>query len=118
LLQAQKDQAQVAYQDAMTQYNKLSVKAPIAGTIGSIMVDVGQEVANGTPLFTISSTSNQQIEVYLSQDELSYVYLGISVLIRDQQKILSGRIASISSVADANLNYKAIVSLDRPVALL
>ncbi len=118
LLQAQKNQAQVAYQDAVNQYNKLSVKAPIAGTIGSVLVDVGQEVANGTPLFTISSTSNQQIEVFLSVDELTYTYPGISVIIRDQEKIMSGRIASISSVADSNLNYKAIVSLNRPVSLL
>lgn len=118
LLGSSREQAQIALQDAQRQLARLSVTSPIAWTIWSLLVDIWQEVSMGTPLFTISSSINQQVEVYVTKDELSYLRVGQSVVIWSDNKSLSGIIASVSNVADANLNYKAIIMLNRPVSVL
>jgi multidrug resistance efflux pump len=73
------DQAQIALSEAYDQLNKFEVLTPIDGTVGQVLVDVGQEVSAGTPLVTIKSTNSQQVEIALTQEELAFVTVGQEV---------------------------------------
>jgi multidrug efflux pump subunit AcrA (membrane-fusion protein) len=111
-------EASLSYQDALSRFNNLSVKAPIAGVVGNVLVDVGQEVGPGTPLFTLSSKDQQTIEMYVTADERSYIDKDQFVKIRYDDQEFTGKIMSISSVADRNTLYKVVVAFDDSVSLL
>ena len=110
--------ANVAYQDILTKFNKLSVRASISGVIWSVLVDVGQEVAPGTPLFTLISSDNQLVEVFVSAEESKYLQLDQYAKVDYAGESYTGTVMSISSVADKNTLYKVVVGLDRPVDLI
>ena len=62
-------QAQLALDEANFNAAKLSVRAPIAGEISDVLVDVGQDVSVGTPLLTMVS-EGKEIEVLMTQAEM------------------------------------------------
>jgi membrane fusion protein (multidrug efflux system) len=66
-------QAEIALRELQTNAGKFTVEAPIAGSIGEILVDTGQEVNPGTPLFTITSTSELEIEIGLTSNEVDLI---------------------------------------------
>jgi len=103
--------ARIAYQNAMSQYNKLDVRSPIAGVIWSVLVDVGQEVVMWVPLFTVSSKNSQLIEVFVNSDEYNYVSVWQEVMVYSSRDSVSGSVSSVSSVADRNMLYKVTVEL-------
>lgn len=108
------DQATIAYNQANNELSKLQVVAPIDGTIGDILVDVWQEVTPGTPLFTISSTNEQQIEITLGASELDLVTIWQEVTIQNSET-LSGTLVSVSKIADRNFTYKAIIQINKTI---
>ncbi len=111
-------EANLAYQDALSRFNNLSVKSPISGVIWNVMVKVWQEIAPGTPLFTVSSNDQQSIEVYVNADERSYIAKDqIAKIIYDGQEI-TWTILSVSSVADRNTLYKVSIGFEAEVSLL
>lgn len=111
-------EANLAYQDALSRFNNLSVESPIDGVIWNVMVKVWQEVAPGTPLFTVSSNDQQSIEVYVNADERSYIAQDqFAKIIYDGQEI-TWTILSVSSVADRNTLYKVSIGFEAEVSLL
>jgi multidrug resistance efflux pump len=52
-LSARLQTARKEYETLYTTYNNLSVRAPMAGTLGKIFIAPGEEVLAGTPLFTL-----------------------------------------------------------------
>jgi len=112
------DQARLAYQDSLTQYNKLSVRAPIAGTISDVLVDIGQEVAVWTPLFKIVSNKDQLVEIYVTAEEYEYLHNGAIVSIEYWEDSYQAEIKSINSVANQNTLYKVIIELNRELKLV
>lgn len=111
-------EANLAYQDALSRYNNLSVSSPISGVIGNILVDVWQEVGPGTPLFTVSSNDQQTIEMYVTAEERWYISLDDPVKILYDWKTFTWKILSVASVADRNTQYKVVVAFDDSVSLL
>lgn len=118
LLQNGIGDAKIWYQDALKQFNKLTVTAPIRGTISDVLVDVGQELSVGTPVFGIVSTDNQLVEISVTADELGLLGLWQDVVVRYRNVDYTGTIQSLSRVADARTQYPVIVALDRPVDLV
>jgi biotin carboxyl carrier protein len=58
------------YETAYTTYNKLTIRAPLAGTIADILVSAGDTVREGTPLFTLlPNAAVPSIQVQLSFEE-------------------------------------------------
>jgi len=106
------EQARIAYNEAQTQLWKFSVETPIDGVIGEILVDVWQEVNPWTPLFTINSTNQQQVEISLSDDDIRFVEPGQKVTVVVDEVERSGTIQSISSTADQNFTYKTTINLE------
>lgn len=110
--------AKIAYESALIQYNKLQVRSPVSGVIGTILVSEGQEVGAGTPIFKVSGTKKQQIEVYLTAEEYHYLSEKEPVLISYQNQLLTGLIDAMSSVADRTNLFKATIQLATEVALV
>ncbi len=111
-------QAEIAYQDAQTLYGKLTIKSPISGVIGNIMVDKGQEVRMGMPMFSISNETEQLIDVYVSANEYKYLKIDDVAHINYDKKMYTGAVHSISSVASSNGLYKVKVAVKSDVQLL
>lgn len=110
--------AKIAYESALIQYNKLSVRSPVSGVIGTILVSEGQEVAMGTPIFKVSGTKKQQIEVYLTAEEYQYIQEELPVQIVYQDQVLTGLIDAMSTVADRTNLFKATIQLEKEVPLV
>ncbi len=111
-------QAEIAYQDAQTLYGKLTIKSPIDGVIGNVMVDKGQEVRMGMPMFSISNETEQLIDVYVSANEYKYLKIDDVAHISYDKKMYTGAVHSISSVASSNGLYKVKVAVKSDVQLL
>ena len=110
--------AKIAYETALTQYNKLSVRSPVSWVIGEILVSEWQEVWAGTQMFKVSGTKKQQIEVYITADEYQYLQDDKPVEVVYQDQSLTGTIDAISTVADKTNLFKATIQLDTDVSLL
>jgi len=82
------DQAKIGYEDALKQFNKLSVRSPIAGVIDMMMVDEGQEVGPGAQLFTMVSNKDQEVEIYVTSQEFEYLDMNQVVVIRYGEDLL------------------------------
>lgn len=111
-------QAQIAFNETQNTLSKLSIEAPIDGIIGDILVDAGQEVSPGTPLFTIASDDKQEIEIALTADEVKRVQEGQSVTIINNEQEYKGTVVSIASSSSRSLTYKAIIRLDENTEIL
>lgn len=68
-------QASVGYQEAQHQISKMTIEAPISGVVKEVYVDVGQEVAPGSPLIALSNNTNPEVRISLSEEELPYISL-------------------------------------------
>jgi len=111
-------QAQIAASEAQTNLGKLTIEAPIEWTIGDVLVDIGQEVAPWTPLFTITSTQQQEIEIALTSDEVERVKEWQKVTVVSDWNTYSATLVSIAASSNATLGYKTIVRLNENVALV
>lgn len=111
-------QAQIAASEAQTNLWKLTIEAPIEWTIWDILVDIWQEVAPWTPLFTITNTQQQEIEIALTSDEVDRVEQGQQVTVVSWGEQYNATLVSIASSSNATLWYKAIVRLDENTALV
>lgn len=114
-------QAQIAASEAGFQLSKLSAKAPVAGSITDIFVDVGQEVSPGTPLFSLSAAGDKQLEIILTQEEVASIRTGTVVTIRYDNTTSTGILSEIGTTPSVGVSYKAIVTTtatDLPAGLL
>lgn len=110
--------AKINYSEANQNYAKLIISAPVAGTIGDVFVDVGQEIFNGNNLLTLTSNTQREISLGFSKNEVSFVNKGDAVFLESLWTRYTGKILSLSSVADSSLNYKATIWFDASVDLL
>jgi hypothetical protein len=70
-----------------------------------------------TPLFTVVSSDEQLVEVFVTSDENRYLKFDQDVLVKYNEETIKWKIKSISSVADKSMLYKVIVQLEKPVSL-
>ena len=111
-------QSQIALREVQTNASKFSVSAPIQWTIGEFLVDVWQEVSPWTPLFTITSTTDLEIEIGLTSNEVELVNEGQRVVIFNGSNELEWTLESITRTANQSLSYKATVIPDQSPELL
>ena len=74
-------QAQIEYGSASNDFDKLTIRSPINGTISDVRIDQGQEVFSGTQLFDIVSDRTPEIEISFSSRERDIVSLKDEVYI-------------------------------------
>lgn len=103
--------AQIWYQEASNQLNKLTIVSPINGIIADVLVDIGQDVGIGTPLLRVVNNIKPQIEITLNKEELEFINMWSVVFIQLWNQMLTGVISSIGTVADTNFMIKAIIDV-------
>lgn len=118
LLETNIADAQLVYQDALRQYNKLTVSSPIRGTIGDILVDVGQELSVGTPVFTVVSVDDQLVNIYVTANEYMLIQANQSVNVSVNGKSYMGFVQSLIPVAGTAWQYQVIIALNESMSLL
>ncbi|MCD5375457.1 biotin/lipoyl-binding protein [Candidatus Gracilibacteria bacterium] len=110
--------AQVNYSSSAKEYGKLTIRSPINGTIGNVLLDQGQEISTGTPSFEIVSDSSPEVEISFSKGERDLLTENVEVEISVQGEVYVGNIYAVSEIADDNLNYRATIVFDSGVNII
>lgn len=74
---AQLAQAQAAQAEAQSIINDLVIQAPASGMITTRIVDNGEIVAAGSPLFDIVDLDKLYLKVYVPEKEIGKIHLGL-----------------------------------------
>jgi len=107
------------YEHSYNQYNKLSVRTPVAGNIQEIFVEVGESAYPGQPLFTIQKpTETSQIQVQLTLEEYLTVFSLQHVQIETQNALgerttYLGEIVLRSPIANEQGMYTISIESDQ-----
>ena len=108
--------ASVAVDQAKAMVAETVIKAPISGYISSKNIAIGQFAAAGTPLFTISDTSELAVEIKVTESVVPHLTRGgeaiVSVSAAGMDEI-EGEISLVNPVKDAVSGmYVVRVSID------
>jgi HlyD family secretion protein len=113
-------QAQVAVDLAQAALDKVQLTASFAGTIGNVLVRVGELLAPGQQVLTLGDLAGLRVETTdLSEVDVARVTAGQPVNVTFDAikgKTLTGkvaRIAPMSSQGQGGVNYTVIVELDQ-----
>lgn len=112
------EQANAALLQARNAVGNCTVSAPISGVAGAINLSLGETASVQTPAAIISDTSRLEIDIMVSEDDISYIQVGseVDVLVRAvQDKPFKGRVESAAVAADSTTkSYLVKISLDNP----
>lgn len=110
------DQAQVAQQQALVGYK--SITAPFSGRLGIRQVDLGQYIAQGTPIVTLQQLDPIFVDFYLPQQSLAEIKVGQAVTAKvDTYPDLkfAGKILAINPLVDtASRNVQVRATFGNP----
>lgn len=112
------ENARISLEEAQRDYNNLFVKSPINWVISEIDIDLWEDVSTWTKLFRIVSSGEQEIEISLPRNELSFAETWKEVKVEISDELISATISSVSNVADSNLNYKVRIKLNEKIDIL
>lgn len=110
--------AQVNYSSSAKEYWKLTIRSPINGTIGNVLLDQWQEISTWTPSFEIVSDSSPEVEISFSKWERDLLTENVEVEISVQWEVYVWNIYAVSEIADDNLNYRATIVFDSWVNII
>jgi membrane fusion protein (multidrug efflux system) len=99
-------QAQVQYQNALTQLSYTKVLAPISGTIGHKTVEVGQQIDKGQALMSIVS-DEKWVVANFKETQLGRMHNGEEVDIKIDAlagKVFKGHVQSMSPASGAQFS--------------
>jgi multidrug resistance efflux pump len=119
---AQVASAQAQVQAAEAQLKKLSVVAPISGTVSNLRAHVGEWVTPAQPLLTLADVQHLRVETTdLSELDVVNVQEGqaVTVLVKALNASVSGKVTRIASAADTlggDVVYKTTIELSEAPA--
>jgi RND family efflux transporter MFP subunit len=84
-------------------YSDTRLYAPIGGVLLKKMVEVGEIVGAGTPLFVLSDIQTVKVNAYIPESELQFVKIGqeAEVLISSLNEVYTGKVIEVGSAAEA-----------------
>ena len=93
------ERAKVSYDNAVKDYNNLTVTAPIDGVITAVNAKAGQSAGNGSQLFTITDTETMVLRIYFNANDAKNLYSGAvgTVYLDNSSKELTGTIDRVST---------------------
>ncbi len=94
------EKAQLSYNNLLESLEDLNIKAPAAGTVTELNVEVGDSVSNGQTVATIRDSSTMSIELPFNSSDVDSFYIGESaeVTLDSTFETLSGTVSSIGGV--------------------
>lgn len=75
-VKGQFDQAQSAYNEAMAYYEELEIKSPIDGEVSNSIVNKGEVIASGFPIFTVINPAEYYVVIQAREDNLNGLKMG------------------------------------------
>jgi RND family efflux transporter MFP subunit len=104
------------------QLQNCQITSPISGIVGWIDLSVGQTVNPQAPVAIINPGADLEVELMITESDISYLSAGQSVEVSikaiDLSKI-AATIKSVSSVADQlSRNYPVLVALENPDGMI
>lgn len=112
------ESAKAALDMAQNNLNNTVVRAPISGYIASKNATVGQMAAQGTPIYTIKSSSVVNAEVSVTESVIPYVSIGTDAVITVDSANISnilGKVSEVGTVKDDKTGmYTVRISIDNP----
>lgn len=115
-LQNNIDQTNIQYQNASKEYEKLFIKSPISWKIAKVYVDKWQEVSIWTPLIQVVNSSQPEINVSFSANEIDYLQMHSKVQFEYNNNTYTWDVISIWNVADNNLNYTVKIWINENIS--
>ena len=106
------ESAKISKEQAVSEYNKLTIKSPINWTIEKIFINRGQQVNPWVKLFYIINSWKPQIKISFSKEELKFIKKDMEVLVENSWEKLKARLVSFSKIADVNLRYYWVIKLN------
>lgn len=110
--------AELAYQEALKQYEKLKVKAPITWSVWKILVDKWQEISMWVPILTLINNSDPIVEIWLNSKELNKINSWSKVEIEYMWEMMSWEIISVWTQAWPNWLYNIIIKLAKKIEII
>ena len=69
-------QAELDIEDTLVQINNRTIKSPINGVVTDISAEVGENISQGSPVITIISSSQYEIEANIPEADMAKVSVG------------------------------------------
>jgi HlyD family secretion protein len=76
-LSAQLAQARASLKEALATLEDLTIRAPTSGIVTTRMVDVGEVITAGSPIFDIVNLDRLYLQVYIPEKDIGKVRLGL-----------------------------------------
>lgn len=112
------EQARAGLQQAQNSIGNCSVTAPINGVVGTISLSLGENASPQMPAAVISDTSRLEVEVQVSESEISHIQPGSEVQVTVsavRPEPFPGKVSSVSVAADpSSRNYMVKIIMDNP----
>ena len=102
LAEKQLNQAQVAYDVAASNLNKLTLTAPVDGIITAKNFNVNEMASQQQPAFVISSPNTLQIDLNVTQTDLAKFTVGQEVDVTINNKKVKGTVKYVPAVVNDN----------------
>lgn len=113
LAEKQLNQAQVAYDIAASNLNKLTLTAPVDGIITAKNFDVNEMISQQKPAFVIASPNTLQIDLKVTQADLPKFTVNQEVEVTVNDKKIKGTVKYVPAVVDENTSlYEVQVVID------
>lgn len=109
--------AALSIAQAREELGKLSIVAPIDGSITRVITSVGQEVSGGTPVLELAN-KNPEITFDVEASIVPLLKAGSSQVVKYQGSSYTGTVVGVSQVATDSLLYSARIILSDTTLLL
>jgi len=122
LANAQIEQARSLVDERKEALDRTIVRAPVSGTVGGRVAEVGMQATTADRLFTIGDLSDSEITINLTEKMLGYIETGQAVRIFSENlgdTVLTAEVSRISPFLGAgNFSTEAEIDIDNDSGIL
>lgn len=106
-------QAELDVQDTLVQISQRTIKSPTAGTVTDITAEIGETISPGSPVISVISSNQYEIEANLPEADIAKVVVGAEVDVTldayGSDVIFKARVTSVNpseTLVDGVATYK------------
>lgn len=106
-------QAQVAYDTAKSNVSKLTITAPVSGTITTSNFKTGEMIAQSAPAFVISNLGSLKVELQVTETDVTKFKVGNQLDVNVSDTDVKGTVAEVSKMPNAQTGlYTVDLTID------